>query len=263
MDHACHSTTGPALRCTGDGMTPQDSGVEWPGSRRECQGTIDASDAIRRACMRRLLGRGWAVRGPSGPSSGRQTATNVDHRRPTATGKRPGQRSTEAPDQVGDGRIWVSTARNGIYRLQNDTAINYSTAQGLDDYFINGLVADSTGNVIIMHNDGIECLNTLTMQFSFYGRLMGISDLQTGLNAFDITSGGAAWIGLREGLLSFTPPDARLNIAPLLNLLSVVAVEESGNNHQSQNLFPYDQNFLRARFVRYLEHRSHSPCLSI
>lgn len=145
------------------------------------------------------------------------------------------------------GNIWVATARNGLYRLQKDSAINYGTEQGLDDYNITGLATDSTGNVFIVHNDGLECLNTHTGQFTFYGRLMNAADLQTGLNAVCIANRRTFWAGAKEGLLRFTPPDARLRVAPLIHLRTVNVLTDAAPA-LSDSTFTYNQNFLRFRY---------------
>ena len=145
------------------------------------------------------------------------------------------------------GRMWVATARNGLYRLDGDSAINYGTAQGLDDYNVTALAADSTGNVFVMHNDGFECLNTLTEQFTFYGRLMNANDLQAGLNAVAVANNDVLWAGMRNGLLRFQPLDARKRIGPLA-VLREINVLSDGEPAGNDSVFSYTQNFLQFRY---------------
>ena len=145
------------------------------------------------------------------------------------------------------GRVWVATARNGLYRLDGDSAVNYGTAQGLDDYNITALAADTTGNVFVMHNDGFECLNTLTDQFTFYGRLMNASDLQAGLNAAAVANNRTFWSGVRNGLIRFEPIDARSRVGPLVNLREINVLSD-GEPAESDTFFSHTQNFLQFRY---------------
>jgi hypothetical protein len=78
--------------------------------------------------------------------------------------------------------------------------------------------------------------------------LMKTENLQTGLNAASMRDGRKAWIGTHEGLVSFMPPDARLNLSPLLNLRSVNTVDATRDTDAFESEFSFKQNFLRVRF---------------
>jgi len=70
-----------------------------------------------------------------------------------------------AEDIKGD--IWFSTRSAGIYKFDGKKFANYTTSNGLSDIDLSAIKTDRNGNVLIVHNKGIDLLNAQTAQLSY------------------------------------------------------------------------------------------------
>lgn len=77
--------------------------------------------------------------------------------------------------KTNDGTIWVSTFKDGLYGIQNDSVIiNYKKENGLTSNFIQKIKGDGN-DVWVVTNKGIQLLNTKTKTFKTLTKSNGIS----------------------------------------------------------------------------------------
>ncbi|MDO9254916.1 MAG: two-component regulator propeller domain-containing protein [Bacteroidales bacterium] len=146
-----------------------------------------------------------------------------------------------------DGHIWFSTANAGIYRYDGKSLKNFSLENGLSDLHITGLLADKRHHLLIVHNNGVDIMDTRTNAFLYLSKGVGISALNPDLNVCTIEGNETAWLGTQNGLIRLQIPDDILTRQPSLQL-SRVSVFLSKENYIGTHVFSYNQNHISFHF---------------
>jgi len=95
--------------------------------------------------------------------------------------------------ETGDGSVWIGTRERGLERLKGGNTRIYTTADGLPDNAIRGLVLDASGDVWIATRTGLA---------RFHDGAFSAFTAKYGLPAGDIISlhyGHGLWIGMSSG----------------------------------------------------------------
>jgi len=146
-----------------------------------------------------------------------------------------------------EGDIWFSTANAGIYRYNGETFRNYSTQEGLSDMHITGLLADKMHHLLIIHNNGIDILDTRSNSFLYYSSGVGLSEINPDLNVCVMQGEQVAWLGTQNGLIRMQiPEDISIRQPAIqLNKLSIFLGSE---NHLGSHVFAYNKNHISFHF---------------
>jgi signal transduction histidine kinase len=112
------------------------------------------------------------------------------------------------------GRIWISTTREGLIRVDNPAAEHptfkrYTIADGLASNNIRCVTEDLYGNIYVGTVRGVNRLSPETGRIKYYGTSDGLaSDF---INTVYRDRDGAIWFGTLNGLSKLVPePDAQL-----------------------------------------------------
>lgn len=146
-----------------------------------------------------------------------------------------------------DGDVWFSTSDAGIYRYNGKTFRNYSQAEGISDMGITGLLADKKHHLIIVHNNGVDILDTRSNAFKYYSGNAGLAEINPDLNVCALESPDKAWIGTRKGLVMLRIPEDVNKHQPLLQL-SKISVFLGSENFLGEKVFRYNQNHISFHF---------------
>lgn len=107
----------------------------------------------------------------------------------------------------GDGSVWVGTNGNGIYRMTEKgserTFRNYSSADGLPNDVVHGIVEDMLGNIWIATYHGLSCM-TGEGNFINFGVNNGLDTEQFYWNAYRRLANGNILFGSVDGLVEVT-----------------------------------------------------------
>jgi len=150
-----------------------------------------------------------------------------------------------AEDSNGD--IWFSTSNAGIYRYNGKSLLNYSINEGLSDIHITGLLADKTHHLLIIHNNGVDILDTRNNEFIYYTAGVGMSEINPDLNVCAMERGNVAWLGTQKGLIRLQVPDDILNRQPSLQM-DMISVFLGKENYIGRHEFSYNQNYISFHF---------------
>jgi hypothetical protein len=88
-------------------------------------------------------------------------------------------------------------------------------------------VADSKGNLLLSHPDGLEIFNIRKESFTFYGAESGFENIRPQINAYCKTPKDAILIGATEKIIQYYPADARYSQSPQLVMNDVLVYFKS------------------------------------
>ena len=105
-----------------------------------------------------------------------------------------------------DGTLWLGSNGYGIYQRTIDAEgkekfISYSTAQGLSNNSVRGLLEDGSGNLWIGTNNGLSCFHPKEKRFVNYTTQDGLLDTQFYWNASFRSSNELLYFGSVSGLI--------------------------------------------------------------
>ena len=146
-----------------------------------------------------------------------------------------------------DGHIWFSTANAGVYRYDGKLLKNYSGENGLSDLHITGLLADKNHHLLVVHNNGVDILDTRTNAFLYFSKGVGMSEINPDLNVCALDGSDAAWLGTQNGLVRLQIPDDILTRQPSLQL-NKISVFLGKENYIGTHEFSYNQNHISFHF---------------
>lgn len=149
-----------------------------------------------------------------------------------------------------NGQIWFSTLKEGIYKFDDRTFENYDLDNGLTQLNITSLVTDRKDNLIIAHKNGVDILNLLTGEFSYYSAEYGLDNIDPELNTASVDVNGDIWFGTSKALIKYTLPGSGVRKKPLIVLhepkvyLKSYDFTESKQLSSKQNHLTFEYNGL-------------------
>ncbi|HXL58904.1 MAG TPA: histidine kinase, partial [Chitinophagaceae bacterium] len=144
-----------------------------------------------------------------------------------------------AEDIKGD--IWFSTRSAGIYKFDGKKFANYTTSNGLSDIDLSAIKTDRNGNVLIVHNKGIDLLNAQTAQLSYINASQGISDVNVqDLATVAQDTSGAILVSTADGIVSYHPQLHTIHQPQ--TILESVKLFFTGLDETAKNKFGYNEN---------------------
>jgi len=107
-----------------------------------------------------------------------------------------------------EGQLWLSSARNGLIRVDNPSAaqptfVRYTTDQGLSSNSTEAITDDLAGHVYVSTGRGIDRLDPKTGSIKHFTTADGLApgEVKAAFRAHD----GALWFGTSKGLSRFVP----------------------------------------------------------
>ena len=141
------------------------------------------------------------------------------------------------------GSIWFTGLNSGLFVFDGKNFKRYTIKNGLHDNEILNVVADSKGNLLLSHPDGLELFNIRKELFTFYGSESGFENIRPQLNAYCKTPKDAILIGATEKIIQYYPVDARYTQLPQLVMNDVMIFFKSIGVADNARL-NYDDNHI-------------------
>jgi ligand-binding sensor domain-containing protein/serine phosphatase RsbU (regulator of sigma subunit) len=105
-----------------------------------------------------------------------------------------------------EGNIWVGTDGYGVLKLEGDTTVNFTTADGLISDYCYSLVNDDSRYIWITHRGGLSRIRLSDSYVSTVKDEMGIErNMEFNQNAVFKDPSGILWFGSTSGVLSYDP----------------------------------------------------------
>lgn len=141
------------------------------------------------------------------------------------------------------GNTWFMGPNSGLIKYDGEKFTRFTVRQGLHDNDILNLVADTKGNLLLSHPDGLEIFNVQKEAFHFFGAESGFEGIRPELNAFCVATTGEIYIGCANKIIQYYPSSSRSNFLPGLILKDVqVFFQSVGTNDKA--VFNYDENHI-------------------
>lgn len=104
--------------------------------------------------------------------------------------------------EAGNHTILANVQNEGLYQLIKDT---FSPVKKLRNNNIHSLTVNSLGNVVVVHDLGIEVIDIEKNQFKLLGDEVGIKEMRGDLNSICKSLSGEIFIGTENGIIKYQP----------------------------------------------------------
>ncbi|MBK6965580.1 MAG: histidine kinase [Bacteroidales bacterium] len=147
-----------------------------------------------------------------------------------------------------DDNIWLGSANEGIFRYNGSEFTRFDLSSGLRNLKITSLISGNRNQVVVVHNDGVDLVNSRTGQVSYLGIEAGISAINADLNAAVADSSGSVWFGTHDGIIHYSPDYLNAMAMPVTSVrrVSVYLSEEEAS---PGDVFAYNQNHLSFEYI--------------
>lgn len=145
--------------------------------------------------------------------------------------------------------IWVTSQDNGVM-LFDGTRFVAVPQMRLRDNSVHALTTDKHGNVIAVHNYGIDVYNVDTRQMRYWGEETGIKDKQPNLNAVGADRFGQFFIGTTRGIVKFSLSNDHLTVLPQPTIDAVRVFGEEIDISASPQL-KYNENNVTVHYLGF------------
>ncbi len=150
----------------------------------------------------------------------------------------------------GSGHIWFNTPDSGLveYDVDKNSYRALSIDEGLRSMNISAVVSNTKGEILIVHNKGIDILIPEKRHFMYFDDEIGLENPMPVLNAVCKDASGNIWIGLRDKLVKYSALREDLSIHPRTRI-EHVSVNQKPIDFYQNNRFPAHQNFFAFDYV--------------
>lgn len=112
------------------------------------------------------------------------------------------------------GTIWANIQGEGLYYLQDTSFHAAGTSIAVRDNNISCLTADNFGNLVVMHDAGIDIYDVDGKNIQYLGEEVGLRDKIPNLNAVVKDTSNHILFGTDEGIVRYTPVDITIRPRP-------------------------------------------------
>lgn len=137
--------------------------------------------------------------------------------------------------------IWINVQGDGLYKLENETFLPLNSKTPLRDKNVNCLSSDKFGNLIVMHDLGIDIYEVGKNKIRYLGDEVGIHDKKPNLNALAKDGQGRIYIGTDNGIVKYSDPTNGLLTSPQPIIGSLKVLDKKVERTRDLR-FKYDQN---------------------
>jgi ligand-binding sensor domain-containing protein len=150
------------------------------------------------------------------------------------------------------GMIWANVQNEGIFVYANKgfvTSLVFDKLQ-FSDNNIQALAADKSGNMILMHDRGIDIYNPHKENLQRLGDEAGIQSRRAHLNASARDTAGNILLGTDEGIIRCTVPGDREPVSPQVHI-EAVRINGKAISAREHLTLSYDENNVVMNFLAF------------
>jgi len=150
----------------------------------------------------------------------------------------------------GEHNIWANVQGEGLYRFDGEKFVAASSSNAFHGNNINCLSSDQSGNLVVMHDLGIDLYNSKENKFRHIGEESGIHDKIPNLNAVAKDNAGTIYFGTDKGIVIYSGSKAYEATSPL-PFIDGLRVQNK-NISLFQNLdFRYNENNITVNYLGF------------
>jgi len=144
--------------------------------------------------------------------------------------------------------IWVNTQSGGVFEFDGAKFRPFRLSSKLRDNNITIFTSDNSGNLVMMHDLGIEVYDIKTERLYFLGDEVGIHEKKPNLNAVTKDDRGRLYLGTEAGIVSFAGSEALTHHQPVPLLAHLKVFDRELKPGSYYNL-PFDENNLTIQYL--------------
>ena len=145
--------------------------------------------------------------------------------------------------------IWVSSHDSGLLKFDGQKFVEVPQMR-LRDNSIQSIFADAHGNVVAMHNFGIDVFDVKTGKMRYWGEESGIRDKHPNLNAVAADEFGQFYVGTSNGILKFSLRNDLATTTPEPAIDQVLIYDEPVDLTAKPQL-AYNENNITIKFLGF------------
>jgi ligand-binding sensor domain-containing protein len=165
---------------------------------------------------------------------------------PSALGLAP--RTIYSIAQDSRGHLWLNTPDDGLVEYDGKSFRPLSIDEGLRSLTISAIASSPKGEILIVHNKGIDVLLPERRHFMYFDDEIGLTSPTPVLNAICEDKSGHVWIGMNDKIVKYSALEETLSIHPRTRI-EHVSVNQSPIDYHTQTRFPAHQNFFAFDYV--------------
>lgn len=146
--------------------------------------------------------------------------------------------------------IWANVQGEGLFRFTDDGFAPMATETPLREKNVNCVSSDRLGNLVIMHDLGIDIYDAARKKIRYYGDEVGIHEKRPNLNALTTDATGRVYVGTDRGIVRYANLSMKMPPAPRALITGMKVLDRSVD--PSSNLsFPHDDNSVVIQYVGF------------
>lgn len=146
------------------------------------------------------------------------------------------------------GHMWFNTVEEGLVEYDGNTFKTLKVADGLGNLNIASILMAGTGDIVLVHNRGIDLMEPDRRHFMYFGEEIGAKEIEPGLNTVALDRDNNVYIGCRNVVYKYFATHHELSIHPRTQLTKVSVFDE-GIDISRVNRFAHNQNYLTFEYV--------------
>jgi len=146
----------------------------------------------------------------------------------------------------GNHTLWANVQNEGLYRLIKNKFEPF-TSTPLRNSNVNALTTDVHGNLVIMHDDGIDLYNAGKNSITYIGNNVGMKNRTANLNAVTTGYDGEILIGTDNGVIRYNAIREETKHRPIPAIESIRLPDKNMTPVNGLN-FRYNQNYLTINY---------------
>ncbi len=111
-------------------------------------------------------------------------------------------------------KLWVNVQGHGLYTFDGKKFDVCDSAIALRDNDIHSIASDKSGNIVVMHDAGMDIIDVRKNKAIYLGEEVGLRDKITNLNAIGKDAQGSIFFGTNEGIIKYAGDQDYLNNSP-------------------------------------------------
>ena len=144
-------------------------------------------------------------------------------------------------------RLWVNVQGHGLFTFDGRKFIPADSTLVLRDKNIQCLVSDKEGNIVIMHDAGIDVIDVKKNKVAYLGEEVGVRDKVSNLNATGRDEAGNMYFGTSGGIIQYTSDPAYFINKPK-PFLDNISIFDSPINLEASSVLEHDENNLTVHY---------------
>ncbi|MEJ1238760.1 two-component regulator propeller domain-containing protein [Chryseolinea sp. T2] len=146
--------------------------------------------------------------------------------------------------------IWANLQGEGLFSFNGRTFEPMKTETPLREKNINCVSSDKLGNLVIMHDLGIDIYDARRKKVRYYGDEVGIQDKRPNLNALATDATGRVYVGTDKGIVRYA--NLSLNLPPAPRpLITGMKVLDRKISLAGNLKFDHDENSVVIQYIGF------------